>query len=153
MKSFQEWKNEKQYLELNVNPNANPIIPVTNTNYRGVKPIGSSNSTNSNSTNSNSTNSNSTNPNSTNPNSTNPNSTNPNSTNPNEIDPNEIDPAIKSQVDRMSNTIKSLPLKQQIKTISAVEDGVRAKVNPNLQKRLVKNDIAQNKEVLSNRPT
>ena len=53
----------------------------------------------------------------------------------------------------MSNTIKSLPLKQQIKTISAVEDGVRAKVNPNLQKRLVKNDIAQNKEVLSNRPT
>ena len=53
----------------------------------------------------------------------------------------------------MSKTIENLPLKKQIKTISAVEDGVRAKVNPNLQDRLVKNDIAKNKEVLSNRPT
>ena len=134
MKSFQEWKNEKQYLELNVNPNANPIIPVTNTNYRGVPPVVNAATTANNA------------------------AANPATTaNPAVVDPaaagSVVNPAIQSKVKRMQDVIGSLSPKDRIQAVGALGSGVRNDLvqdnKGNLNKVWARNAMKDSRNVLT----
>jgi len=127
MKSFQEWKNQKQYLELQLNPNAAAMPPVTNPNFRGVQPV------------------------------VNPVTTaNPAAANPAAATPaaasSEVNPAIQSKVQRMQDMIRSLSPKLRIQAVGALESGVRDDLiqanKGNLNKVWARNDIRDSRTVL-----
>ena len=132
MKSFQQWKNEKQYLELQFNPNAAAMPPATNPNFRGVQPVVNPATTANNTTANNTT------------------------ANPAAEDPaaagSEVNPAIQSKVKRMQDVIGSLAPKLQIQALGALESGVRNNLvqnnRGNLNKVWARNDIRDSRTVL-----
>jgi len=144
MKSFQEWKNQKQYLELQFNPNAATMPPVTNPNFRGVQPVVNTAATANNTTANNTTANNTT---------VNPATTANNTT---AVDPaaagSEVNPAIQSKVKRMQDVISSLAPKLQIQALGALESGVRDSLvqnnKGNLNKVWARNDIRDSRTVL-----
>jgi hypothetical protein len=132
MKSFQQWKNEKQYLELQFNPNATAMPPATNPNFRGVQPVVNPATTANNTTANNA------------------------AANPAAEDPaaagSEVNPAIQSKVKRMQDVIGSLAPKLQIQALGALESGVRNNLvqnnRGNLNKVWARNDIRDSRTVL-----
>ena len=135
MKSFQQWKNEKQYLELSVNPNPNAaaIPPVANPNFRGVQPVVNAATTANNTT----------------ANNTTANNTTADTT---DTQNQQINPALQNKLARIANVFGNLPAQQQAELLGAVDDHVAgqlaAKNKTSILKGVARGNIQQGRQML-----
>jgi hypothetical protein len=133
MKSFQEWKNQKQYLELQFNPNAATMPPVTNPNFRGVQPVMNTAAT-------------------ANPATANPATANNAAAKPADAQNQPIDSALQNKLTRIIGNFGGLPAQKQAELLGAVDDHVAgqlaAKNKTGILKGVARDNIQQGRKML-----
>jgi hypothetical protein len=138
MKSFQEWKNQKQYLELQFNPNAATMPPVTNPNFRGVQPVMNTAAT--------------ANPATANNAAANNAAANNAAAKPADAQNQPIDSALQNKLTRIISNFGGLPAQKQAELLGAVDDHVAgqlaAKNKTGILKGVARDNIQQGRKML-----